>query len=104
MPRIAPPPGPITAAKAKAEALARAREAGLLREVAEIGFHDAIHHAHELGVPMREIAQHVGLSHQRIHQILRSTELNMFGKALGMQRSAIVEGARQGAHHARGKD
>lgn len=35
-------------------------------------YHLAVLEAHESGVPLREIATQVGLSHQRVHQIIES--------------------------------
>lgn len=35
-------------------------------------YHHAIREVHDSGVPLREIAEELGLSHQRIHQIVGS--------------------------------
>jgi hypothetical protein len=91
------------AAKAKAETLQRLKDAAERRHAAEWGLHYWIVVANEKdGISMREIAQAVGLSHQRVHQIIR--EVGPIG-----DRSVIdvlwdakpwSQGARQGAHQA----
>ncbi len=56
-------------------------EAGILLHVEETAemdresrkeFHRAIVQASEMGVPMRRIAAAAGISHQRVHQIVRA--------------------------------
>jgi hypothetical protein len=39
-------------------------------ELARVDYHDAIRRLHAAGGSMREIADHLGLSHQRVHQIV----------------------------------
>lgn len=35
-------------------------------------YHEAIHEAHASGTPLRQIASELGLSHQRVHQIVEA--------------------------------
>src|SRR5918911_5287527 len=39
-------------------------------EAAKQEYYDAVRALHESGMALREIARHLGLSHQRVHQIL----------------------------------
>jgi predicted transcriptional regulator len=41
-------------------------------EKARAAYHSAIRGVHDSGIPLREIAEELGLSHQRIHQIVGS--------------------------------
>ena len=52
--------------RARAELEARLDEV----EEAKQRYHRAIQRLHEAGMPLREIAEAVGLSHQRVHQIV----------------------------------
>jgi hypothetical protein len=59
-----------TLERERQSALKAASRASQDRMVAELRLHEAILEASRLGVSMRLIASAVGLSHQRIHQII----------------------------------
>jgi transcriptional regulator of aromatic amino acid metabolism len=54
-------------------ALAQAARAHQRAQAATVAFHRAVLDAHEAGCSTRAIAERVGMSHQRIHQILQAS-------------------------------
>lgn len=61
---------------------ARAEFEALQDEVdgAKDGYHEAVRSLNEAGMPLREIAEHLGLSHQRVHQMLTGESRRSRGK------------------------
>jgi hypothetical protein len=58
---------PLDHIKKLREDYERALDAAESRRVA---YHEAVHDLYQRGIPLREIAQQLGLSHQRVHQIV----------------------------------
>jgi hypothetical protein len=66
---------PAVSPQRRAKAEQTIRRAVADRLLAERRRDRAILAAHDLGVPMREIAKWASLSHQRIHQIVRAPQI-----------------------------
>jgi heme/copper-type cytochrome/quinol oxidase subunit 2 len=60
-------------------------------EAARAAYHDALKELHRSGVSLREIAEQLGISHQRVHQIIGAPPPE--GKRRGLGRVAGVLGA-----------
>lgn len=73
---------------------ARAEFESLQDEVdgAKDGYYDAVRSLNEAGMPLREIAEHLGLSHQRVHQMLTAEPRRQRGKnvARGLGAAGVV--------------
>lgn len=61
-------------------------------ETHRLAYHDAVIELHSGGMPLREIAQQLGLSHQRVHQIVsgESPRRRKLGKAAGGTAAALI--------------
>jgi hypothetical protein len=80
---------PLEQVKKLREEYERSLDAAESRRAA---YHEAVHHLHRGGMPLREIAQQLGLSHQRVHQIVSDTppRKRSMKKALGAGIAAVL--------------
>jgi lambda repressor-like predicted transcriptional regulator len=84
---------PLESVKRLREDYERALDAA---ESHRAAYHDAVLELHRTGMPLREIAAKLGLSHQRVHQIVTSPapERRKLGKAAaGVAAAILVAGA-----------
>jgi hypothetical protein len=79
---------PIEQVKKLREEYERSLDAAESRRAA---YHEAVHDLHRGGMPLREIAQELGLSHQRVHQIVSDAPpQRSIKKALGGGIAAVL--------------
>jgi hypothetical protein len=80
---------PLEEVKKLREEYERSLDAAESRRAA---YHEAVHDLHRGGMPLREIAQQLGLSHQRVHQIVSDAppRQRSIKKALGGGVAAVL--------------